>query len=120
MDLGCGSGELSLKIQEIGSDVIGIDSSPAMVEKAIEKGLVARVVDGHEMDFDDSFDAVFSNAALHWMSQDPRRVVQNIYRSLKANGRFVAEFGGEGNVRQILHATENVFQRHSIPFVNPW
>lgn len=78
LDLGCGSGELTVEIRDSGCEIVGIDSSEAMIEKAREKGLDARLIDGHEMQFREEFDAVFSNAALHWMRADPRRVVQSI------------------------------------------
>ena len=77
LDLGCGTGELTLVLQQRGCEVVGVDLSPEMVAKAREKGVDARVMDGHAMTFEDEFDAVFSNAALHWMSDDPGRVVQS-------------------------------------------
>ena len=80
LDLGCGSGELTVEIGSGGCDIVAVDSSPAMVEKAREKGLDARVMDGHALDFHEEFDAVFSNAALHWMSHDPQCVIQSAHR----------------------------------------
>jgi len=84
LDVGCGTGELSLGFKEIGCVVVGIDSSPQMIARAKEQGLDARIMDGHEMNFEEEFDAVFSNAAIHWMATDPRLVVQS-QRSTSTN-----------------------------------
>jgi trans-aconitate methyltransferase len=65
LDVGCGDGELTLKLQERGCTVIGIDSSPSMVKSTKNRGIEAYVVDGHHIDFQEQFNAVFSNAALH-------------------------------------------------------
>lgn len=106
LDLGCGDGALTATLVERGATVTGVDASPAMVAAARARGLDARVMDGQALDFDGAFDAVFSNAALHWM---PRQdlVAAGVHRALKPGGRFAAEFGGAGNVgaiRAALHA----------------
>ena len=111
LDLGCGEGSLTLKIKETGAVVTGIDSSYAMVEKSRAKGIDAYVRSARELDFRDAFDAVFSNAVLHWIPQ-AKEVVQGVYESLKPGGRFVAEFGGEGNVATIMEAAEKLFGEH--------
>src|SRR4051794_25778969 len=67
LDLGCGDGVLTLKLKELGCEVTGVDGGPDMIRKARELGLDAHVMDGHELSFAREFDAVFSNAALHWM-----------------------------------------------------
>src|SRR5882672_2945223 len=72
LDLGCGDGALTRKLVELGCEVVGVDASAAQVEAARALDLDARVVDGHALDFDHEFDAVFSNAALHWMRGAPR------------------------------------------------
>ena len=97
LDLGCGDGVLTEEIQKLGCETVGVDLSPMMVEAAVNRGLDARVVDGHELHFANEFDAVFSNAALHWMP-DPKGVIAGVWRALGLGGRFVAEFGGHGNV----------------------
>ena len=102
LDLGCGDGALTKKLAELGCDVIGVDAGPDMIRAARELGLDARVVDGHELSFEREFDAVFSNAALHWMKRDPDAVVAGVARALKPGGRFVGEFGGHGNVAAIV------------------
>jgi SAM-dependent methyltransferase len=97
LDLGCGDGVLSVEIQAAGAKVIGVDASEEMVLAAKAKGIEAYVIDGQALDFDRQFDAVFSNAALHWML-DPEAVARGVFRSLRHGGRFVGEMGGEGNI----------------------
>ena len=97
LDLGCGDGALTSKLVAAGATVIGIDSSGDMVAAAQARKLDARVGDGQNMTFISEFDAVFSNAALHWML-DPPAVAASVYRALKPGGRFVGEMGGEGNI----------------------
>lgn len=105
LDVGCGTGTLTAQIAERGAQVVGVDLSPAMVDEAQRKypHLIWRALDGHELDYDGEFDAVFSNAALHWM---PRAdlVASGIARALEPGGRFVAEFGGAGCVATIRAA----------------
>lgn len=88
---------------QLGADVLGIDASADMVAAAQKRGVTARIIDGHQLPFDHEFDAVFSNAALHWML-DPQAVLAGVKRALKPGGRFVAEFGGHGNVAAICTA----------------
>lgn len=80
----------------------------------------ARLVDAHDLDFDDYFDAMFSNMSLHWMPEDPRKVVRNVARSLKKNGRFVAEFAGKGALDSLLTPMRCILQRHGISVEYPW
>lgn len=80
-----------------GAEVIGIDSSASMVQSAQSKGIEACVGSGEEINVSAKFDAVFSNAALHWM-HDYFAVPDGVYRALKTPGRFVGEFGGSGNI----------------------
>jgi ubiquinone/menaquinone biosynthesis C-methylase UbiE len=95
LDLGCGDGFLTRRIAESGATVVGVDSSPQMIAAAKERGLDARCVSGEALPFDGEFDAVFSNAALHWMS-DQDAALNGVYRALKPGGRFVAELAGKG------------------------
>jgi SAM-dependent methyltransferase len=107
LDLGCGEGALTAKLAALGCDVVGVDASAEQIAAARDAGLDARVVDGQALDFADEFDAVFSNAALHWMKRDPDAVIAGVARALKPGGRFVGEMGGAGNVETIraaLHA----------------
>lgn len=107
LDVGCGDGPLTQQLAEFGCDVVGVDSSGNFVEACKAKGLDARLMDGHDLQFDGEFDAVFSNAALHWMTR-PAEVIDGIKRALKPGGRFAAEFGGHGNVAAIVTAMRGV------------
>jgi trans-aconitate methyltransferase len=113
LDLGCGDGALTRSLVEAGARVIGIDGSEAQIEAARALGLDARVGDGERLDFDGEFDAVFTNAALHWMKQvDP--VVEGVWRALVPGGRFVGEFGGHGCVHHIVTALCAALERRGI------
>jgi trans-aconitate methyltransferase len=114
LDLGCGDGFLTRRIAESGATVVGVDSSPQMVAAAKEHGADARLASGESLPFDHDFDAVFSNAALHWMS-DHDAVLRGVYGALKSGGRFVAEFGGQGNIAAIRVALLAVLTAHGIP-----
>jgi SAM-dependent methyltransferase len=107
LDLGCGDGALTEKLVALGAEIVGIDASPDMIAGARVRGLTAEVVDGHalaEWAADQvPFDAVFSNAALHWMT-DPSAVFRGVAKALRPGGRFVAEQGGHGNVAAIRTA----------------
>jgi SAM-dependent methyltransferase len=100
LDLGCGDGFLSRRIAESGANVVGVDNSTQMIAAAKDRGVDARHASGETLPFEGEFDAVFSNAALHWM-QDHDSVLQGVYRALRPGGRFVAECGGQGNIAAI-------------------
>lgn len=121
LDLGCGDGTLTAEIKAAGADVLGVDLSDELLAVARMKGLTVRKADGHELDFVREFDAVFSNAALHWM-RAPDLVIAGVARALKAKGRFVGELGGHGNVAAIATAMRAVGQaRGGNPaHVAPW
>ena len=93
LDLGCGDGVLTKKLQDSGCEVVGIDSSPDLIRAASRLGLNVSVQNAYEIDFQEEFDAVFSNAVLHWI-KDADRVIRKVFRALRAQGRFVAECGG--------------------------
>ena len=105
LDLGCGTGHLTAYIAESGAEVVGIDSSDDMVRVASANYPHIRfeVADARSLPFKDEFNAVFSNAVLHWV-RPPEAVVESVGRSLKPRGRFVAEFGGQNNIRTIMTA----------------
>ena len=109
LDVGCGDGVLTQRIVEVGARVIGLDSSEEMVEAARERGIDAFVADAEDMDLErfGQFDAVFSNAALHWML-DADAVASGIFRALREGGRFVGEMGGEGNLATLRQALREV------------
>lgn len=103
LDLGCGDGALTAKLVAMGCTVVGVDASEAQITRARSEGLDARVMAGEALTFDKEFDAVFSNAALHWMP-GADAVIAGVKRALKPGGRFVAEMGGAGNVRSLRAA----------------
>ncbi|HEV7220712.1 MAG TPA: class I SAM-dependent methyltransferase [Terriglobales bacterium] len=117
LDLGCGDGVLTGKIVALGAEVVGVDSSHDMVQASKSRGLDARVANAYHLDFHREFDAVFSNAALHWMKDDPDAVIAGVSRALKPRGRFVGEMGGHGNVAAITVALLSTLERRSV--VNP-
>jgi trans-aconitate methyltransferase len=121
LDLGCGDGRLTGRIATSGAEVVGVDASPAMVEAACRRGLDARVLSADALPFDSEFDAVFSNATLHWVLE-PAKAIAGVYRALKPSGRFVAEFGGAGNVAGICDALAVVLGRrgHDFQALSPW
>ena len=107
LDLGCGDGVLTEKLATVGADVVGVDSSPDMFDAARQRGLDARLMDATRLTFDGEFDAVFSNAVLHWIKDDPDAAIAGAYRALRNPGRFVGEMGGHGcvaavNVAQLI------------------
>jgi trans-aconitate methyltransferase len=102
LDLGCGTGQLTAAIAAAGASVVGLDRSPTMIEQAHKNypELQFVVADAADFAFAEPFDAVFSNAALHWM-REPAPVAACVWRALRPGGRFVAEFGGKGNIAAI-------------------
>ncbi|HLG13066.1 MAG TPA: methyltransferase domain-containing protein [Blastocatellia bacterium] len=112
LDLGCGTGHLTQAIAARGAKVVGLDVSPAMIDSARRNypDLRFELGDGTDFHFDEPFDAVFSNAAIHWM-RGPARVVDCISRALKRRGRFVAEFGGRGNLARLHGAIRDSVTR---------
>lgn len=103
LDLGCGDGALTEALVEAGCEVVAVDHSEAMVAAARSRGLDARRVDARELPFEREFDAVFTNAALHWVPE-AEAVASGVARALRPGGRFVGEFGGEGNVARVCAA----------------
>jgi len=124
LDLGCGTGHLTDKIAAFGAEVIGIDSASTMIEQARHHypNLRFEVAAARDLQFQEQFDAVFSNAVLHWI-REPEKVVAGVQRALKPGGRFVAEFGGKGNVNAVIRAISNAMQAvgYSVDeAMNPW
>ena len=88
LDLGCGTGVWAEEMVRRGCEVVGVDTNPRAVEAAKARGVDARPINAEALPFSDEFDAVFSNASLHWM-RHPRRVIACVARALKSGGRFV-------------------------------
>lgn len=121
LDLGCGDGFLTLKLMAIGCRVVGVDASAAMVEGACRAGVDARVADVRSLDFREEFDAVFSNATLHWV-KEPETAIGGAWNALRPGGRFCGEFGGFDCVALIRGALGRALERRGIDIasVNPW
>ncbi len=121
LDLGCGDGALTAEVAALGADVVGCDASPDLLAAAAARGLETVLSDGHALPFAAEFDAVFSNAALHWMTR-PDEVIAGVVRALRPGGRFVAEFGGIGNVAAICTALRAALAEVGIDglAVRPW
>ena len=113
LDLGCGTGHLARRIQNLGAAVAGIDSSPEMVHQAHENfpDIKFHVANAANFYFDQPFDAIFSNAVLHWI-KDQDGLIKSVYENLKPGGRFVAEMGGQGNVGKLISAIQQVLLKH--------
>jgi trans-aconitate methyltransferase len=113
LDLGCGDGALTKKLVDLGCEVVAVDSSAPQVEAARKLGLDARVMSADVLPFHEEFDAVFSNAVLHWIKRaDP--MLAAVYRSLKQGGRFVAECGGHGCVHKIRTALVHALDKRGM------
>jgi trans-aconitate methyltransferase len=122
LDLGCGTGELAAAIAATGARVLAIDSDPAMVAAARRRLGEDRVLlaDGHAFTLAEPVDAVFSNAALHWMPR-PAEVIARVRAALRPGGRFVAELGGAGNIDAILDALGTAMAEAGLPTpACPW
>ena len=113
LDLGCGDGALTLTLARLGCDVVGVDSSPEQVAAAQRLGLDVRVGSGERLEFSSDFDAVFSNAALHWMKRADD-VIGGVYTALRPGGRFVGELGGHACVHIIRTALVAGLQRRGV------
>jgi trans-aconitate methyltransferase len=121
LDLGCGTGELTRQIADAGAKVIGIDNSPAMIEKARKSfpDIDFHVMEATSFTFDFPFDAVFSNAVLHWISEK-EKVIHQLSTCLKKGGRIVVEFGGKGNVDSIVQAMLTSLRKRGYDAHNFW
>jgi trans-aconitate methyltransferase len=113
LDLGCGDGALTAQIAATGAETVGCDADPSMLAGTAARGLPTVLSDMRSLPFSDEFDAVFSNAALHW-AREQDAVLQGIHRALIPGGRFVAEMGGLGNIAAIRTALQATLARYGI------
>ena len=124
VDVGCGTGRLTAEIASAGAEVMGIDYSPTMISRARDNYpiLVFETQDACQMPYYGEFDAVFSNAALHWI-QPAQEAAAAMARALKPGGRLVAELGGRGNVQVLVRSAYHALKQLGIPDperYNPW
>ncbi|HET6387183.1 MAG TPA: methyltransferase domain-containing protein [Armatimonadota bacterium] len=124
LDIGCGTGQLTAALAASGAMVIGIDNSPDMIAQARVNSpeIEFQLCDARDLQFKAPFDAVFSNAVLHWI-QEPKPVIASVRRALKPGGRFVAEFGGRGNIHALVEAITASLSDAGYPAGperNPW
>ena len=118
LDAGCGTGQLTARIAESGADVVGVDNSAEMVDTARRNypELQFEVADVRDLTYRAEFDAVFSNAVLHWV-MPPEAALEAIRRALKPGGRFLAELGGRGNIAAIIEAVRWARRQKAAPEV---
>jgi trans-aconitate methyltransferase len=123
LDVGCGTGHLTAKIAASGAHVTGVDLSPDMIAQARADHPAIRfeVANAHNLEYRQEFDAVFSNATLHWIT-DPEPAIVSIASALHRKGRFVAEFGGKGNVAGLMSAIQRAWENLKVPgaLPQPW
>jgi trans-aconitate methyltransferase len=121
LDLGCGTGHLTSQLAERGAEVIGLDGSVSMIAQARQNYPKLKFVlaDARTFTFGEPFDAVFSNAALHWITE-ANSVAAGVARALKPGGRFVFEMGAKGNIARIIEALTAALQEAGYPARNPW
>jgi trans-aconitate methyltransferase len=112
IDLGCGTGTFTAEIAARGAETLGLDGSPEMIAQAtaLNPGLSFTVGDAYDFTISESFDAVASNAALHWMTRDPDAVIARVHAALRPGGRFVGELGGAGNCAELIVAMQTAWR----------
>lgn len=92
LDIGCGTGNYTIALQELGLDLIGIDPSLEMLDKAKEKSPESTWLQGtaEQLPFEDSsFDGVLATLTLHHWA-DMAAGIAEAARVLRPGGRFVA------------------------------
>lgn len=121
LDLGCGDGVLTEEIVALGCTVTGVDFSADQIEAAKARGLDAHVMDGQKLAFNQEYDLVLSNAAMHWMP-DQAAVIAGVWRALKPGGRFACEMGGGDNVGKIRRAVQTAVSARGVnaEAIDPW
>lgn len=123
LDLGCGNGTLTKKLQETGYAVKGLDTSEELLDIARKNYPDIEFIHADATDFriSDTVDVVFSNAVLHWIGKEHQQDMLNcVYQALKESGQFVFEFGGYGNNQRIHDALENTFSEYGYCYDMPF
>ncbi|MGS0528363.1 class I SAM-dependent methyltransferase [Zobellia nedashkovskayae] len=115
LDLGCGSGELTFQIDKLAKSTVGFDKSSEMIAKANYNfpSVEFKVVDASDFEVEESFDAIFSNAALHWVVEY-KKAISNMYAALNKGGRIVVEFGGKDNIKTISDELRNSLSKRGL------
>jgi trans-aconitate methyltransferase len=121
LDIGCGTGHLTAQIAGRGADVTGLDASVSMVAQARQNfpKLKFQLADARDFHVDRPYDAVFSNAALHWV-REPELAIACMARALKPGGRLVLEMGGQGNISRIVNCAEGVLREAGYRAQHTW
>ena len=112
LDLGCGDGALTEQLAELvpGGKVTGIDASVGMIQtakKCQKDNLTFICMDINDLDYENCFDVVFSNATLHWI-KNHERLLNNVFKALKTNGIIRWNFATEGNCSNFIEIIKTV------------
>jgi trans-aconitate methyltransferase len=116
IDLGCGTGLLTAELAARGAEPLGLDGNHRLIAQAAAQHpeLSFAVGDAHDFEVADRYDAVISNAALHWMARKPDAVIARVYGALRPGGRFVAEMGGAGNCAELIAAMQTAWREFGL------
>lgn len=122
IDLGCGDGKLTQKLENMGLKTIGIDESEDQIKQARKLHPNLTFKQDNAVTFKmNPVDVIFSSAVFHWISQDKQQeMIQNIYNNLKEDGQFIFELGGSDNTRQIHEALHISFKKYNLTYENPF
>jgi trans-aconitate 2-methyltransferase len=127
LDVGCGDGRITAKIAEYLTEgsVLGIDNSEQMISLAKEKfpgteysNLTFKILDAKSLNFNNEFDIIVSNAALHWTDEHVK-VLNGMYEGLKKGGRILLQMGGKGNVPEAFFVIDKMITHPRwLPYFN--
>lgn len=114
LDLGCGDGVITAELAALvpKGSVLGIDASQGMLDEAGRyrlKNLAFRKMDMRELKFENVFDLVFSNAALHWV-QNHEPLLSGVYHALSPQGSIAFNFAGRGTCQNFFQVIRSVMQ----------
>ena len=120
VDLGCGNGALTEKLQEKGYRVLGVDASVDMLEKAktMHPNLEFMAGDATGFELREKADVIFSNAVFHWIDADKQeKLIENVAKQLKIGGELVCEFGGKGCAEMVHASLEKNFAKRGLSYL---